>query len=216
MTYTIQILNNSGFAKSYVTFMDPPVVVSSGGDPQVFSNAWVTFGSITNGGFDRITYDATTYAYWGVSDAGLTPGTTVSSGGAALVDIGQQDSVRFAGGSPTGFEPVVHGGAMAGSFMIVSGTDFTPASGYVFGMAKPGQTPVPSPVAIFAAQPNDVFNVTPVQKVYVADGAYEPGEVLDMSAVAANLATIDFTGRPQRTATAVQNADGAWTVQYTA
>lgn len=214
--YTIQILNNSGFSKSYVAFMEPPVVTSSGGNPQVFSNAWATWNSVTDGGFDRVVYTDTTYAYWGGPVTELTPGTVLSSGGTELVNTATQDTVPFLGGPPTGFGPVANGGAMTGSYQIVASTDFTAANGFVFGMAKNGQTAIPAPVASFIAQPNDTFNVTPVVKFYVADGAYTAGEVIDVSVTSTNAALIDFTGLPQTTATVIQNPNGGWTVEYTA
>ncbi len=213
-TYTIQILNNSGFAKSYVAFMKPPIVTGSGGNPQVYTNAWATFPSITNNGFDSVTYTDTTYAYWGATPEELSPGTVMSWGGTALVDTGQQDSVEFSGEAPYGFGPVTHGGAMTGSYRIIAEQDFTAASGFVFGMAKAGQTAVPAPVATFLAQPNDTFNVTPVVQFYVADGSYTAGEVIDVSVTSTQSAMIDFTGLPQTVATVIQNANGGWTVEY--
>jgi hypothetical protein len=38
-TYNIMVSNSSGFAKSYVLFMQPPTVVGTGGQPTVYSNA---------------------------------------------------------------------------------------------------------------------------------------------------------------------------------
>jgi hypothetical protein len=73
---------------------------------------------------------------------------------------------------------------------------------------------MPTPVATFAAQPNDTFNITPVEKFYVTDGLYEAGAVIDYSAVSAKSAEIDFTGKPQTTATVIQAADGSFSVTY--
>lgn len=213
-TYTIQILNNSGFSKSYFAFMEAPVVTSNGGQPVVYTNAWATFNSILSGGYDSISITPTTYAYWGTTPDTLGPGTRFSSGGSVQVSTVTNDSVTFTSGPPTGFSAVTSPGtAQTGAFEIVAGTDFTPLNGYVFGLAAASQTPIPTPVATFAASPNNIFNIVPVVKFYVAEGAYYPGEVIDPSQVA-NPATIDFTGRPQTTATAIQAADGTWTVVY--
>jgi len=208
-TYTIQVFNQSGVAKSYVLFMQPP---QSGGSP-VFTNAWVTFESITTGGFDSVTYDDSIYAYWGTSDT-LAPGTVVSSGGVALVDLSKSDQVPFAGSPPMGFGAVTQGQGPAGSFSIVAGSDFTPASGFVFGWAKAATSPIPVPVATISAQPNTVVTFTPGYQVFVTDYASVPGQVIDVTEIS-GAATVDFTGKPQTTATVIQNADGTFVVDYT-
>ncbi|MFZ0268745.1 hypothetical protein [Caulobacter sp.] len=213
-TYNIQVLNNSGFAKSYVVFMEPPVVTSSGGQPVIFPNAWATFTSILPNGYDSVTYTDTTYACWSTTPDTLAPGVVLTSGGSALVDTAQNSSAPFIAGPPTGFGAVTSGVAMSGSFSIVANGDFTADNGYVFGMAKPGQTPIPTPVATFLAQPNDTFNITPVVQFYVSDGSYTPGQVIDITAISTNIQAINFTGLPQTTATVVQAANGEFSVVY--
>ncbi|EJL25462.1 hypothetical protein PMI01_04366 [Caulobacter sp. AP07] len=213
-THTLQIFNRSGAPKSYVVFMEPPLTSTNGGAPQVFTNAWMVFNGVTDGGFDSITFDNTVYAYWGTTPDILAPGTTVTSGGVALVDLSQQDEVAFTGASPTGFGPVTPGKAATGSFAIVSGPDFSPAAGFVFGWAKGAASPIPAPVATVLAQPNMTFEITPAQgRFYVLEGDYITGQVIDTSEDA-NCAVVDFTGLPQTTATVTQTADGEYAVQY--
>lgn len=212
--HTIQIFNQSGVAKSYVVFMEPPVASTGGGATQVFTNAWVTFDSVTEGGFDSISFDDKVYAYWGTTPDTLAPGTTMTSGGVALVDLSQQNEVIFTGASPTGFGAVTPGNTAPGSFAIIAGPDFTPAAGFVFGWAKGGATPIPVPVATFLAAPNMIFEITPItSKFYVVDASYVPGQVIDTS-LNANPVVVDFTGLPQTTATVIQAADGAYSVKY--
>ncbi len=205
------MLNNSGFAKSYVVFMQLPQVTKTGGQPKVFANAWATFNSILPGGYDRVVYTDTTFAFWATTPTELAPGVILSSGGSTPADTAKQDSVPFVGSIPNGFGKVTSGSAKTGSYAIVSKSDFTKANNYVFGMAKAGSTPIPVPVATFLAEPNDTFNVTPVVKFYVADGAYTSGEVIDYSAASTNAGNIDFTGLPQTTVTVTQNSDGSFT-----
>ncbi|MDB5456708.1 MAG: hypothetical protein JWP92_2293 [Caulobacter sp.] len=214
-TYNIKVLNESGFSKSYVVFMEKPKVSSTGGQPQIFSNAWATFTALLPNGYDSVTYTETTYACWGTSPEPLSPGVVLSSGGNALVDTSKRSSVPFIAGPPTGFGTVTGGTAMSGSFAIVADTDFTAENSYVFGMAKPGPTKIPTPVATFLAEPNDTFNITPVVKFYVADGSYTAGQVIDVSKVSTTAASIDFTGSPFFTATVVQGANGNFSVAYT-
>lgn len=212
--YTIQVLNQSGFPKSYVIFSAPPQVTSSGASVQVFSNAWVTFDSLNNGGFDTLVYNDVIDAFWGTVPQSLSPTVTVSSGGFAGVNTATRDGVVFKGATPAGFGPVSSGIANTGAFQIVSQSDFTAASHYVFGMAKPTGSPIPSPVATFLAQPNDTFEVIPVVRFYVADGEFEAGEIIDVKSFSTTPALIDFTGLPQTKAVVTQNADGSFAVQY--
>jgi hypothetical protein len=213
--YTIQVLNQSGFAKSYVIFQEPPAVISSGADVEVFSNAWVTFPSLLPGGYDKVIYNDVVEAYWGTIPSQLSPTVVVNSGGFANVDTSTQDSVTFQGTSPIGFGSVTSGlAANTGAYQIVANSDFTAANNYVFGMAKLGSTPIPTPVATFLAQPNVTFDVIPVVKFYVSDGCYTEGEIIDVKSFSTQSVTIDFTGLPQTTASIVQAANGSFSVAY--
>jgi hypothetical protein len=212
--YTIQVLNNSGFAKSYVIFQEPPVVTSSGSNVEVFSNAWVTFPSLLPGGYDKVVYDDVVEAYWGTLPSRLSPTVVVNSGGFADVDTATQDSVTFQGSTPRGFGAVTSGQANTGAYQIVANSDFTAANNFVFGMAKRGSTPIPTPVATFLAQPNVTFDVIPVVKFYVSDGCYTEGEIIDVKSFSTQSVTIDFTGLPQTTASIVQAANGSFSVVY--
>ncbi|WP_165188326.1 hypothetical protein [Caulobacter soli] len=212
-TYQIQVLNQSGFAKSYVFFLEPPDVDGMGSAPTVQANAWVTFNSVTTGGFDSATFDDSVYAYWGTTPDALGPGTVLASGGTALVDLDAQDQVSFTA-SPTGFGPASPGMAATGAYAIAATNDFTAADGFAFGMAKGAGTPIPAPTATFLAEPGDTFNITPQMIFYVSDGAYTSGQVLDYSALVVTAATVDFSDRSQTTATVTQDAQGAFTVAY--
>lgn len=214
-TYNIQVLNSSGFAKSYVLFMQPPQVTSTGGQPVVYTNAWVTFNGIQPSGTDSVAYTDSTFAYWATATLPVAVGTTMGQSGFAAVDTSQQDSVPFIGTSPIGFGPVTQGGAMTGSYRIIASGDFTASNGYLFGLARPGNIPgIPSPVATFLAEPNDTFNITPVVKFYVADGAYTPGAIIDYTTLSTIAGTIDFTGRSQTNAVVTQGTNGEFNTQY--
>lgn len=212
--HTLQIFNQSGFAKSYVVFMTPPIASTGGDAPQVFTNAWVTFDSVTSGGFDSISFDDQVYAYWGTTPDTLAPGTSLTSGGVALVDLSQQNQVNFSGGSPMGFGAVTSGKTQPGAFAIVAGADFTPAAGFVFGWAKGAATPIPVPVATLMAAPNMIYEIAPItSRFYVVEASSAPGQVIDTT-LNANLAVVDFTGLPQNTATVTHEATGVFRIQY--
>ena len=214
--YTIKVLNSSGYDKSYVVFMAPPKVTGSVGQPSVFTNAWVTFHGVSPGSTDTITYTDLTYAYWATAAMPIVPGTTMGQSGVMPVNTMQQDSVQFHSSPQSiGFNATTHGGAMSGSFRIIAGKDFNRSNGYLFGLARPGNIPgVPSPVATFVAEPNDTFNITPVIKFYVADGAFVPGSVINVSAFSTDLGAIDFTGKAQTNVVVTQGPDGGFTPHY--
>jgi hypothetical protein len=214
-TYSISVLNSSGFSKSYVVFMEPPRVTSTGGNPDVYPNAWVTFNGLMQGGTDSVTYTDATFAYWATATIPVAPGTTMGQSGVAAVNTATQDSVTFVGTTPVGFPQVTHGGAMSGSYRIIANGDFNATNGFVFGLARPGNIPgIPSPVATFLAEPNDTFNITPVINFYVADGAYTPGQVIDYTTASTNAANVSFTGKSQTHAVVTQGSNGLFTTAY--
>jgi hypothetical protein len=174
----------------------------------------VTFNSITTGGYDSVQFDDTLFGYWGTSPDTLGPGAVLRSGGTAQVDLSQQVQVPF-DVSPTGFENPTMGMASTGAYAIDAIGAFTAADGYVFGMAKGAATPIPAPTSTFAAEPGVTFQITPGPDLYVSDGAYTAGEVIDFSTLSVTAAKISFDGIPQTTATVTQGADGQFTVQYT-
>ncbi len=211
--YTIRISNQSGFTKTYTVFMAPPRVNENGTPVTVLTNAWATFSSVVTGGFDSLVVDDSLYAFWGQAAQDVGPGVVVTAGGVQLVSTDARDEVGFAAVPPTGFQGLTAGKAQTGCYAIITSPDFTAADGFVFGMAKLGTEPVPTPVATFAAEPNDVFNIAPAQKFYVADLGATTGEVIDPTGLTA-VALIDFTGVPQTTATVIQLANGTFSVTY--
>jgi hypothetical protein len=199
--------------------MQPPVVMATGGQPQVYSNAWATFSFIMNGGTDHVTYTDLTYAYWAMAQFPVEPGTTMGQSGVMPVDTSRQDSVTFAGTAPwggsAGFQSATPGGAETGSYRIIATADFSVANGYLLGLARPSNAPgIPLPVATFVAKPNDTFNITPVIKFYVAGGAYTPGQIIDFTVASERAAEIDFSGRAQTNVVVTQNHDGSFIVVY--
>lgn len=217
-TYTIKIRNLSGFVKSYVCFMEPPIIASKGGSPEVYTNAWVTFQSITSGSNDTVTYTDETSAYWAQVPEQVAPGTTMGVAGDIGVDTSTQDTVKFLGAPETGgvgFGEFSKGGARTGSFRIVSNCDFNATNGYLFGLARPGNIPgIPSPVATFVAQPNETYDITPVIKFYVADGLYVPGSIIDYAQASTTAQTVDFTGRSQTNVVVTQASNGSFSAEY--
>ncbi|MGJ5177976.1 hypothetical protein ACQR16_27070 [Bradyrhizobium oligotrophicum] len=221
--YTIAINNVSGFAKSYMVFTEPPLVSVNGRSPSVYANAWVTFPSISNQSFDSVTASEEFFAYWGTPKKLLAGGVQIGSGGYAPIEAGE--SVGFsaassigtlsAGVTAIGFGPVAWDGSVpGGSFGIVADQSFTAENGLVFGMAKFGRTPIPTPVATFMAEPGDTFYVTPVVKYYVTEGLFDPGTVINISEISQSKVTIDFTGRVETTATVTQQRNGGFSVGY--
>jgi hypothetical protein len=212
--YTINLYNQSTFTKSYVVFNKLPQLNTSGSDPQIFANAWVSLPNVANNGTETLSTSDSVYAYYGTAPQQLAPGVMVTQGGATPVNTATQDSVTFIGAEPGAFSSVTSGAADAGAFQIIANSDFDPSAGYVFGMAKMTPVGMPVPVATFTAMPSDTFNVIPVVTFYIAEGNYTPGTIINVKEASTKAATIDFTGRQQTTATVTQNSDGTFTVSY--
>jgi hypothetical protein len=217
-TYTIKIYNQSTISKAYTVFQEQPQVTANGASPKMFTNAWKTFPLLTDGSYSTLVYTKTTFACW-AQPPGLSEGVTVDSGGVMAMNTDTTDTVTFVYGEDTaqetGFKSrVTPGKAQNGSFQILTGTDFTPANNLVLGLASDNGSGIPSPVATFPAAPNESYNITPVVKFYVADGAYSEGQIIDVTAVSNVSATIDFTGKPFTTAVVAQDANGAFSVKY--
>jgi hypothetical protein len=53
----------------------------------------------------------------------------------------------------------------------------------------------------------------PALRCLVAEGAYAPGQVIEPPQ-GANVATVDFTGRPETTATVTEHPDDGFSVDY--
>jgi hypothetical protein len=213
--YTIQILNESGFTKDYVVFPTPPIVTSTGGPVEVFSNAWVTINNVSEGSFDTLSLTDDIYALWGSAPEGaLEPGMTIDASGVQPVDPAQAPLIPFVGETPTGFGPSIDGKAHPWAFAIITSTDFSAANGFVFGMTLRSDSPVPVAAATFLAEPNDRFDIAPTGAFRVANGDCAPGEVIDASLISPDSAIVDFTGLPQTTATVIQGANGGFSVVY--
>lgn len=209
--YTIQVQNNSGFAQSYVVFMEKPIVRAAS-RPEVFATAWATL-DIASGGNAPVIYEDATYAAWGTFASQLAPGVVLTSGGTAPVDLAQGPSVLFTGLAPAGFRQGVPASAPPGAFAIVAGADFTWENHYVFGVASQGRLPHPTAIAVFLATPNETFIVTPVVKFHVTDQSCDAGQILGVPASPDQVATIDFTKGPQTSATVIQDDHGRFSVQ---
>lgn len=101
----------------------------------------------------------------------------------------------------------------AGAPAPVTTQDFTPTNDFM--LRQPGNgSPIPSPVATFDTHPNEIYDITPVVKFFVADGLYQEGAVIDYSTASANSAVIDFSGTSCTTATVVQDDQGNFKVTY--
>jgi len=213
-TYTINLYNQSTFTKNYVVFNKLPQLNTSGSDPQIFANAWLSLPNVANNGTEMVSTSDSIYAYYGTAPQQLAPGVMVTQGGATPVNTATEDSVTFIGAEPGAFSAVTSGEADTGAFQIIANSDFEPTANYVFGMAKMTAAGIPVPVATFTAMPSDTFNVIPVVTFYISEGKYTPGTIIDVKEASTKAAMIDFTGRPQTTATVTQGSNGLFNVAY--
>ena len=210
-TYTIKILNESGFLKSYIVFLEAPVVTCASGPHPVTPAAWATFPDMQPEAFGTTEYDdaAPSFAYWGKT---IEKDSVISASGVIEIDLAAGDEVAFTASSQPGFGAPVPGMAAPGSFRILTTSDFTAADDFILGVAH--QSGLPIPTAMFVAEPNDNFEITPVVRFYVSEGVCVPGQMIDMGSLPSEMALVDFTGMAETQATAIQAANGAWTVEY--
>lgn len=214
--YTVQVFNNSGDPKSYVVCMADPIVTAL---PHlvpvpIATPAWIPFNSIASGGWDKVVYTDSIYAFWGTSPIEPAPGVIITSGGTVPVDVTQRPTLPFSGSPPVGFGPVQSADSMPGSFAIDTHADFTADDKYLFGCAMVGTTSVPTPVAVFPAVPDARFIIRPVtDKLTVAEYQATTGHVIDIPRPPAS-ATIDFSASGHTTAAVTQDEHGIFTVVY--
>jgi len=213
--YTINVLNQSGVTRDYVVFPALPIVTSVGGPVTVVSNAWVAFNDVAADSSETLDVTREVHAFWSVAPASdLTPGVVIMAGGVAETAATQASQLPFVAAPAPGFGPMTIKEGAAGAFEIVTGADFSAASGLVFGLARSVTGHKPVPAATFLAQPNDRFEVLPASALFVANGVCTPGEVIDAEMLSPLIASVDFAGLPQTTATVIQDSNGAFTVAY--
>lgn len=193
--YTITVINQSATDRSYFAFTQPAPLIASGSLAQA---AGTNADNLVASAWQQPVYMQAAHTVHEVEPP---------------VPIAPGEIFDFVAPAPAP-APVSLGSAPVGSFSIMTGTDFIPNNNYVFGLARAGGSPIPSPVATFKVQPNDKLNATPVEKFYVSDGAFTPGDVIDVTTTSNGYATIDFTGRPETNATVIQAADGSFSVTY--
>ncbi|PIB91459.1 hypothetical protein CSW62_07630 [Caulobacter sp. FWC2] len=201
--------------KSYVAFLQPPDIEDRGVLQQVYENAWASVDRLTHGSFDTVTYTEGAYAYQIQQTEPLDQGAIPEPRDVTAGDSSSNDTLAFAGaGEPAFVGMSSPGQPQNGSFSIGSNTNFTPASNFVFGSASENGSSIPSPIKASAGLPDEQYTITPIVKFYVADSADASSPVCDVDAAPPAYAAIDFTGRPETTATVIQEANGAYTVVY--
>ena len=213
-TYIIQVLNSSGFSKSYVLFMQPPQVTATGGQPIVYTNAWVTFSGIQPGGTDTVTYTDSTFAYWATATMPIAPGTTMGQSGVAAVDTTAQDSVPFIGTVPRFRDRHARRRAewLVPDYRRRRLQCVQRLSVRVCAAWQRAEHPLTR--RHLRGRAERYVQHHPVINFYVADGAYVPGQIIDYTAASTNAGTVSFTGKSQTNAVVTQGPNGLFTTQY--
>ncbi|RFU72136.1 hypothetical protein TARUN_10123 [Trichoderma arundinaceum] len=217
-SYTISVENNRGENTNYAVFMEPPEFT---GGQQPWMNVWYTSFVPYHGSFE-IRTGVDFYAWVGTVPMTPAPGVVVSSGMSLLARLGTASTPgstfdeKITQSFPTIEE--TSPSAIAGSFEIKTGTDFTlPNNTYLLGLAKVNNRGQVAPVASIAPRNNMNIHITPKMKFFISESQQVPGEIVDYSSVSRDGAAIDFSSGEalgKFYARAVQGNDGKFTVTY--
>lgn len=84
-TYTIRVINQTGAAKSYFLFMQPPTTTALGGEAATYANVLATFDNVTDGDHDSFVYTVETAkpSRFVVTEGAATPGEVIVMPGPA-------------------------------------------------------------------------------------------------------------------------------------
>ncbi|KAF5586993.1 uncharacterized protein FSUBG_11923 [Fusarium subglutinans] len=220
-TYTIILQNDHQVPNSYAIFNAPPKVSSSGVDPQVYTNAWMTQYVGVNGNMTvRTSVDF--YAWTGTTPSSPAPGVVVQTGTSQLVQLGTTDSpgstipMSVVKGTPTFGTPTMT--SKPGAYEIDTDSSFaTPNRTYMIGLGKVDSFGIVSPVATMLADNNTATTVTPIMKFYVGAFSFQPGTIVNFSTVTLNSGTVDFSSGPglgMSTAVVRHDQFGKFTTSY--
>lgn len=204
--YNIQIRNQSGQRKHYAFFQQLPTLVTEGA-PQVYANAWDAAGSTDHDSMVMVTYGGGISGFWAKAPR-LEPSVVIEAAQTVPLDPTLREGVSFHGRRPS-FSSPIRDLAQPGSVSITTGDDFTAADGYVLGLATDF-----GPIASFAAEPNKTYTLKANHKMFIVDGPYQYGQVLDLDALVRHAAVIDFTDGSRTRADVVQGPDGSYRVEY--
>lgn len=195
-TYTIQVLNLSGFEKSYVIYTTPPAP-SGEGYLATTTRVWATLNNIPTGDRASITFVKADFAN---RNAAARPDD---------LDAGVVQPGDFSTSSqPTTFHiPQVTGFYVADA-LYVPGQVIDHSTVTSNGVIDFG----PSPIATSLSHRNDT--VTPAINFYVAEGAYSPGQAIEHNTASVNAAAIHFKEKSQTNAIVTHEADGLFSVTY--
>jgi hypothetical protein len=210
---TIEILNDSGAAKSYAVFSAPPEVRFENRPVKAHPCAWLVFDPTPAGGRVTSTFSESVYAFlnW---PASLAPGVVVLDNTCVSADPRARDWIPVVQERDYfAFGETVQDRSAYGTFSLMTDEHVTAQNQLVLGVGKFGNSSLAVPIACFVGQPSGLFEIKPILKFHVVEGTYVRGEVVGLDGPTGG-AVVDFTGKGDVKATVTHHANGTYTVQY--
>ncbi|PVM83293.1 hypothetical protein [Caulobacter endophyticus] len=210
--WTIELVNDTGSAKDFFVYSEPPKVRFSGQAVAVHPCAWITYPGVQPGDRRRSTFSES-IAIFVDFRAKPAPGVVLTENANVPVDARARDRVDLLN-DPALFGPVEHDQSDYGTVSLhtpdpLSDGSFPPPA--TIGLGKYGDSDLPYPIAGFPPQAGGVFVIEPSHRFHLAQGSPLRGEALALHPP--SLVAIDFD-QDKLTATIVAKADGTFAVTY--
>lgn len=211
--WTIEVVNETGAAKDFFVYSEPPKVRFSGQAVAVHPCAWITYPGILPGDRRRSTFSESIVIFVDMSGAKPAPGVVLTGAASVHVDARARDRVDLLN-DPAIFGPVEHNRSGYGTVSLhmpdrLDGGPLPPPS--TIGLGKYGDSDMEVPIAGFPPQAGGVFVIEPSRRFHLAEGRPLRGETLALHPP--SLVAIDFD-QDKLTATIVAKADGTFAVSY--
>ncbi|KAG5663423.1 hypothetical protein KAF25_001359 [Fusarium avenaceum] len=224
---SITINNRSGAHQHYAIFNKPPTVTGSVSG-QVWSNVFAT-ASTPQGQRANVSVYKKYYAIVGYSQDSPRVGVQVDVSGSKDVTLGSTESdgstvpgttlqLLVQDGAPQFGDDSLSDEAPTDAFEIQTGSDFTISEAknghYLIGLGgtRNGNS-IDGPAAIFVPEPNETYQIEPVNTYYVTVGDYTKGSLIDANEIGGTVVTIDFDEYSSGQVTVVHNDWGQLVIQ---
>ncbi|PTB34861.1 uncharacterized protein TrAFT101_002297 [Trichoderma asperellum] len=214
--YIVNVLNKSEETQNYLFFNQQPSESQSVG--QIYTNVWIKSPGVPSPrGQANFDVKVANFAICGTTPKPVDYGVVVATSDYAPVELtsntkpGTSPVMAIVDDGPQFVEPYKTT-KKDNSFGITT-MPFDPDkyTTVYCGYGKYNNQNQVVPVAVWRAQPNKIYELTPVVKYYVATGDYSPGTTVDITTLSA-VSEIDFTkAKPGQTiATITHNSNGTF------
>jgi len=214
--WTIEVVNETGAAKDFFLYSEPPQVRFSGQVVPVHPCAWITYPGIQPGDRRRSTFSESIVVFVDLTRAKPAPGVVMTGAASIHVDARARDGLDLLN-DPALFGAVEHNKSDYGTVSLhMPEKPKWPDEGVLWGLTtiglgKFGDSDREVPIAAFATQFGGTFVIEPSTRFHLAEGRPLRSEALALHP--RSLVAVDFD-QDELTATIVAKADGTFAVTY--